>query len=229
MGAYAENHLIVDPALRREIIARVLREHDPNPAVRPAEYLGPITLPDGGTVGLYLRHAADAVLLDDCGQTILITRRNPPGAGKLALPGGFIDGDESVVEAARREAREETGISPGLLADARILGLLPRLYDRPGDIRIAYNNLPGTPIRPGDVMMIPTQGVCLKLPGDFTRLDLRAGDDAAGVQVRKIADLFPAEMGMLDHFEMLRAASALLDPVFSPSGGTERGHSRLSN
>ena len=102
MESYVENHQIVDPILQREIIARVLRQHDPNPAVRPAECLGQIVLPDGKTVNLYLRHAADAIMLDDCEQTILITRRNPPGVGRLALPGGFLDGNESVTEAARR-------------------------------------------------------------------------------------------------------------------------------
>ena len=210
MPAYVENHQIIDPDLQRRIIARILREHDPDPIVQPAEYLGPILLPDGGTVSLYLRHAADAVMLDDCGQTILITRLNPPGVGKLAFPGGFIDGGETVEQCARREAVEETGIDPALLATAGTIGLLPRFYDRPGDIRIAYNNLPGTPIRKGDVMMVPTQGVCLKLPGDFTRIRLQAGDDAGGVQVVKIADLVAQDFGPEDHLPMLRQALALL-------------------
>lgn len=210
MGAYVENWHVVDPALQRAIIDRILREHDPNPAVRPAEYLGPITLPDGKTVGLYLRHAADAVMLDDCGQTILITRLHNPGIGRLALPGGFIDGAETAEQAARREAVEETGIPENLLATARTLAVLPRLYDRPGDIRIAYNNLPGTSIRPGDVMMIPTQGVCLKLPGDFARLKLQAGDDAGAVRVAKIASLTESQFSVPDHLPMLHRAQELL-------------------
>lgn len=209
MQAYAENHHIIDPLLQRAIIDRILREHDPNPAVQPAEYLGPITLPDGKTVGLWLRHAADAILLDDYGQAILITRLHNPGIGKLALPGGFIDGGETAEQAAKREAAEETGISAQLLSTAKTLAVLPRLYDRPGDIRIAYNNLPGTEIRKGDVMMIPTQGVCLKLPGDFTQIALQAGDDAGTVRVAKIADLAPAEFGIQDHLPMLHQAAAL--------------------
>jgi 8-oxo-dGTP pyrophosphatase MutT (NUDIX family) len=211
MSAYAQNHQITDPLLQRAIIDRILREHDPNPIVRPAEYLGPITLPDGKTVGLYLRHAADAILLDDFGQAILITRLHHPGIGKLALPGGFIDGDESAEQAARREAAEETGISQSLLATAKTLAVLPRLYDRPGDIRIAYNNLAGTSIRKGDVMMIPTQGVCLKLPDDFTRIALQAGDDAGSVHIVKIASLDPSAFGIADHLPMLHQALNLLN------------------
>ena len=211
MSDYVENHQIIDPILQRTIIDRILREHDPNPVVPPAEYLGPITLPDGKIVGLFLRHAADAIMLDDCGRIILITRLQPPGIGKLAIPGGFIDGDESSEEAARREAMEETGISGGLLATARILAVLPRLYDRPGDIRIAYNNLVGTNIKKGDVMMISTQGVCLKLPGDFRQYALQAGDDAGSVRVMKIDGLTEDVFAVPDHFSMLLAASRLLD------------------
>jgi 8-oxo-dGTP pyrophosphatase MutT (NUDIX family) len=207
---YIENHQIIDPTLQRAIITRILRDHDPNPIVGPAEYLGPFTLPDGKTVQLCLRHAADAILLDDLGQTILINRRNNPGIGKLAIPGGFIDGDETVDAAARREAIEETGISPNLIAGAKTLTITPRLYNRPGDIRIAWNDLPGTRIKQGDIMMVPTQGVCLKLPGDFTQLPLKAGDDAGAVHVAKIRDLTPEQFGIGDHLPMLQEAAKQL-------------------
>jgi 8-oxo-dGTP pyrophosphatase MutT (NUDIX family) len=143
------------------------------------------------------------------GQTILITRLNNPGIGKLAIPGGFIDGGETAEQTARREAIEETGISHALMAAAETLAVMPRLYDRPGDIRIAWNNLPGTEIKRGDIMMVPTQGVCLKFPGDFTQFRLQAGDDAGAVQVVKIAELTPPQFGIRDHLPMLQAATAL--------------------
>jgi ADP-ribose pyrophosphatase YjhB (NUDIX family) len=210
MPSYIAGNHIIDPGLQRAIIERVLREHDPDPDVKPAEYLGPITLPDGEIAGLYLRHAADAIMLDDCGQVILITRLNNPGIGKLATPGGFIDNGETVEQAARREAMEETGIAEALVAAARTIGVLPRLYDRPRDIRVAYSDLPGTAICKGDVMMIPTQGVCLKFPGDFTQTALKAGDDAGAVRVLKISGLDPDAFGIPDHLPMIRQAFALL-------------------
>lgn len=45
-------------------------------------------------------------------QGVLLIQRNiPPQKGSWALPGGFIDENETIEEAALRELREETGIS----------------------------------------------------------------------------------------------------------------------
>ncbi len=60
--------------------------------------------------------AADIVirLLDRDGLPIvLINRRNPPFG--WALPGGFVDRDETVENAAIREAAEETSLQIGLV------------------------------------------------------------------------------------------------------------------
>jgi 8-oxo-dGTP diphosphatase len=55
-------------------------------------------------------------------QLLLIKRRNPPFG--WALPGGFIDYNETAEQAACREAREETGL------DVRLLGLVG-VYSEP--------------------------------------------------------------------------------------------------
>ncbi|HEY8190076.1 MAG TPA: NUDIX hydrolase, partial [Micavibrio sp.] len=41
---------------------------------------------------------------------LLIKRAGEPYAGKWALPGGFVNIDESLDEAAKRELREETSV-----------------------------------------------------------------------------------------------------------------------
>jgi len=43
-------------------------------------------------------------------QVALIERKKPPFVGMWAIPGGFMEGDETVEEAAIRELKEETGI-----------------------------------------------------------------------------------------------------------------------
>ncbi|RMG15336.1 MAG: NUDIX hydrolase [Deltaproteobacteria bacterium] len=48
------------------------------------------------------------IVIETDGGIVLVERRFPPRG--WALPGGFVDCGERVAEAARREAREETGL-----------------------------------------------------------------------------------------------------------------------
>jgi 8-oxo-dGTP diphosphatase len=80
--------------------------------------------------GVYPRPmlTVDVVVLAATGTSrsvLLIQRGNPPFRGSWALPGGFVEQGEQVVEAAPRELAEETGLRVGEL---RLLGV----YDTPG-------------------------------------------------------------------------------------------------
>jgi 8-oxo-dGTP diphosphatase len=57
---------------------------------------------------------ADIVVIktiDNLQEVLLIERKHPPFEGMWALPGGFLNMDETLEEAAMRELQEETGIT----------------------------------------------------------------------------------------------------------------------
>jgi 8-oxo-dGTP diphosphatase len=58
------------------------------------------------------RVTVDVVIEHRAGGVVLIRRRHPPPG--WAIPGGFVDYGETVEDAARREAAEETGLAVAL-------------------------------------------------------------------------------------------------------------------
>ncbi len=60
--------------------------------------------------------------LKDLAQILLIERKNQPFKNQWALPGGFVDIDEEIDDAAYRELTEETSISDIKLDQFRTFG-----------------------------------------------------------------------------------------------------------
>lgn len=80
---------------------------------------------------------------------LLIERRHPPFAGAWALPGGFVEMDETLDDAARRELNEETGLTGIFLEQLYTFGAVDR-DPRERVISIAYYalvNLAGQRVR----------------------------------------------------------------------------------
>jgi 8-oxo-dGTP pyrophosphatase MutT (NUDIX family) len=200
-STFIKGNMLIDLSIQKEVIRRAIDGafgDNPNQAVH---FLGTVKMPDGREVPVYLRHAADAIFLDDFGDVVLITRKHNPGAGLKALPGGFIDPvqgidgaivAEKAATAALREATEETGISKRLLEGAQVTPLGHRSYDRPFDMRVAWGDIPGTDIIKGDLFAVSTQGFRVKTTQDLSLASLKAGDDAKHVLVAekwgKLAD-----------------------------------------
>lgn len=67
----------------------------------------------------------DVVLCDnepEQHKVLLVQRRNEPFKGNWALPGGFVDEDEALIDAARRELEEETTVEAPNLIQFRAYG-----------------------------------------------------------------------------------------------------------
>lgn len=70
--------------------------------------------------------AAVFALFGKKAKLLLINRGNEPFKGKWALPGGFIDIDEELEDAAVRELKEETGLSNVPLEQMHTFGKVGR-------------------------------------------------------------------------------------------------------
>ncbi len=89
---------------------------------------------------MYLRVAVDLViftLLQKVLHVLLVKRHFPPFAGMWALPGGFVQPEESLEEAARRELREESGVEAVYLEQLYTFGD-PNRDPRGRVITVAY-------------------------------------------------------------------------------------------
>ena len=129
-------------------------------------------------------------------QLLLVKRKNQPHMGKWAIPGGFVDYDESLEEAALRELKEETHVEDVYLEQLYTFGK-PGRDPRTRVISVAY------------VALVPKE-----------RLHIQAGDDAAEAALFEIENIdwgirfYSPEMRealseedlAFDHAEIIRTA-----------------------
>jgi 8-oxo-dGTP diphosphatase len=112
-------------------------------------------------------------------QVLLIRRKQDPFAGMWAIPGGFVDMDEPLEAAARRELREETGVEPDRLEQLHTFGD------------------PGRDPRGRTISVVYLAQV------DVNRVKPQAGDDAAEVGWHDLSNLPPLAF---DHDKILARA-----------------------
>lgn len=80
--------------------------------------------------------AAVGAVVVDSGKVLLIRRGKPPRPGQWSLPGGGQELGESYIEAAIREAREETGLAIEVLGLIDVVDSITR--DESGRVRFHY-------------------------------------------------------------------------------------------
>ncbi|MFC0214031.1 NUDIX domain-containing protein [Paenibacillus chartarius] len=115
-------------------------------------------------------------------QVLLIQRKNWPFEGQWALPGGFCKDTESMYDCARRELREETGVT---------------------DVHIEYFNVYSTPGRDPRGWII--SHAFFALVQERWLAERRAADDAADVRLFPVEEALRMELAF-DHRTILRDA-----------------------
>ena len=75
--------------------------------------------------------AVGAIIVDETNRVLLITRARDPGKGQYGMPGGFVDPNESLEEALRREVLEEINLQA---TSVRYLVSFPNEYAYSGAI-----------------------------------------------------------------------------------------------
>ncbi|MEM7252311.1 MAG: bifunctional nicotinamide-nucleotide adenylyltransferase/Nudix hydroxylase [Pseudomonadota bacterium] len=128
----------------------------------------------------------DAVVIQS-GHVLMVERKARPGKGLLALPGGFVDGREKLVDACLRELREETRLkvpAPVLKGSIRE----QRVFDDP------FRSARGRTI---------THAFYIELEPNKTLPKVKGGDDAKHAMWVPLADLNPTRL-FEDHYFIIQ-------------------------
>jgi len=144
-------------------------------------------------------NTADALVVAS-GQVLLVQRGGFPGHGQLALPGGYLNQDETLLECALRELHEETGLEVEA-RDLRAGIVAQRTFDHP------ERSDRGRIITEAFAIRLETGGAG-QLPG----ICARGGDDAKGALWMPLAECErQPERFFEDHLAILEAFRDKLD------------------
>lgn len=128
----------------------------------------------------------DAVVVQS-GHVLLVERKARPGQGLLALPGGFVDAHERLVDACLRELREETRLKvPAPVLKGSLRG--QRVFDDP------HRSARGRTI---------THAFYIELEPAAELPRVKGGDDARHAFWVPLADLDPGRM-FEDHYFIIQ-------------------------
>ena len=133
----------------------------------------------------------DAVVVQS-GHVLLVQRGARPGKGQWALPGGFLNQDEKIVDAALRELREETKIKvPAPVLKGSIVA--SKVFDDP------HRSSRGRTITHAFLVHLP--------PGELPKV--KGSDDAEKAKWVPLAEVKRSEM-YEDHYDMILSMTDLL-------------------
>ncbi|WP_026179983.1 bifunctional nicotinamide-nucleotide adenylyltransferase/Nudix hydroxylase [Hahella ganghwensis] len=131
----------------------------------------------------------DAVVIQS-GHVLMVERKARPGKGLLALPGGFVDQSEKLVDACLRELREETRLKvPAPVLKGSIKG--QRVFDDP------HRSARGRTI---------THAFYIELEPNKELPRVKGGDDARHARWVPLADLDPNQI-FEDHYFIIQEMS----------------------
>ncbi len=129
----------------------------------------------------------DAVVVQ-AGHVLVVRRKAKPGKGLIALPGGFIQQEETLIEGMLRELKEETRLKVPLPV-LRGSIVESHVFDGPG------RSLRGRTI---------THAYFIQLPGGELPT-VKGGDDAQKAWWMSLADLYAQEEQIYeDHFQIIQ-------------------------
>jgi len=134
-----------------------------------------------------IKNTSDAVIYRKMNgeyEILLIQRKNPPFQGKFALPGGFVEYNESVEEACIREAKEETNM------DIKIENLVG-IYSKPNRDPRGHT--------------ITAAFLCIPLENSIPL----AGDDAKNAKFFNVSEILHMELAF-DHKSIIEDALKIL-------------------